>query len=115
MPHFAKASLLFLALAPLAQAQEAVPVAVTRPQHRMGAYQVAAKESPFVLEAIACVQRHMPLLRLDKILEAYTQVVAGINIKLLCNVTTDGELSQWEFVVFRNLDGQYHLSLAKRL
>jgi hypothetical protein len=87
-----------------------------QPEPRLvGGYQAAALDAPLVLEAQAFIQKHFAFLRLEAIQEAYTQVVAGTNVKLVCRVAGEGEPSQWEFVAWRKLNGTWELQSARRV
>jgi hypothetical protein len=81
----------------------------------VGGYQPAAVDSPMALEARAFIQKHLAILRLDRIQEAYTQVVAGTKVKLVCQVSGEGAPSRWEFVAWRKLDGTWELQSARRV
>jgi hypothetical protein len=81
----------------------------------MGAYEPAPCDMPLVQDARAYIQKHLPSMNLEDVKEAYTQVVAGLNVKLICSVTADDGQSNWQFVAFRSLDGHWHLTSAKRI
>jgi hypothetical protein len=81
----------------------------------VGGYQAAALDAPLVLQARAFIQKHLALLRLEEVQEAYTQVVAGTNVKLVCQVTGEGDPARWEFVAWRKLDGTWLLQSARKL
>lgn len=83
--------------------------------HRMGAYEPAPTDTPLVQEARTFIQRHLASFNLDEVTEAYTQVVAGFNVKLVCKVTAEDGPSAWQFVAYRSLDGQWHFWSADRL
>jgi len=70
---------------------------------------------PLVLDAKAYVQKHLAAMSLGEVTEAYTQVVAGVNIKLVVNVTADDGPSSWQFVAYQSLDGKWHLYSANRI
>jgi hypothetical protein len=46
---------------------------------------------------------------------AYTQVVKGLNVKLICTAMAEGRQQSWKFVVYRDLDGRMELTLAELL
>jgi len=79
-----------------------------------GAYRPAPLNNALVQETRAYLQKQFAAMTLDELRKAYTQVVAGVNVKLVCNVTADDGASTWEFVVYRSLDGQRHLYSANR-
>lgn len=80
-----------------------------------GAYAPLPTDSPLVQEAEQFVQSRMLSMTFGEVSVAYVQVVAGLNIKMVCSVMEDGEQSSWRFVAFRSLDGRWHLGLAERL
>jgi hypothetical protein len=84
-------------------------------EHRVGAYQPAPSDTPLVREALAYVQRQLTTLSLGEVTEAYTQVVAGLNVKLIVKATGDDGPSEWQFVAYRSLDGKWHFWSASRI
>jgi len=84
-------------------------------QPRAGAYRQVDPASPEVQEARAEVQKNFTSLRIQAVSEAYAQVVAGMNYKLVCRVLEDGGSGTWEFVIWRKLDGTWKLTSARRL
>jgi hypothetical protein len=84
----------------------------------VGGYAPASVDDEVVREARTEIQRYFvpDLQRLAEIRQAATQVVAGLNVKLLCRVTSaDRGHSLWEFVAWRRLDGSWHLISATRV
>jgi len=81
----------------------------------VGGYRPAPLDLDLVQETKAYIQKHLAAMTLGELKEAYTQVVAGVNVKIVCNVTADDGASTWEFVVYRSLDGQRHLYSANRM
>jgi len=81
----------------------------------MGGYQAAPTDLTLVQEAKVCVQHHLSSMTLDEVMEAYTQVVAGLNIKLVCAVRDEDGPACWQFVVFKDLEGKWHLTSANRI
>ncbi|BDU77884.1 hypothetical protein [Mesoterricola sediminis] len=103
-----------LVLSPSAFAGTPEPGA--RSGHPMvGAYSPASADLDLVQEARTFVQAHLQGLDLDEVCEAYTQVVAGLNIKFVCPVRGEDGLSRWQFVVYRSLDGRQHFTSAIRI
>ena len=99
-----------------AQAQvPATSIDATVPGPMMGAYQPAPSDMPLVLDAKVFIQHHLPTLNVNEVTEAYTQVVAGLNVKLVCSVSGEDGPATWQFVAFRSLDGRWHFHSAKRL
>jgi hypothetical protein len=72
-------------------------------------------DQPQVQAARAFVQQKLPNLTLLDVTEAYTQVVAGINVKFVSTVSDDEGTTNWEFVAYQSLDGKWHLTSANRL
>lgn len=87
----------------------------SRASHRVGAYVLTATDTPEVQEAKAFIQGHLASINVDEITEAYTQVVAGLNVKLICKVSGEDGPSEWQFVAYRSLDGRWHLWAADRI
>lgn len=81
----------------------------------VGGYQPAQTDTPLVLDAKAFVQKHLASMNLNEVTEAYTQVVAGLNVKLVCEVMADDGPSFWEFVAYRSLDSKWHFYSANRI
>ena len=81
----------------------------------LGAYAPARLEAPLVQEARTFLQGRLFGMTLNQVREAYTQVVAGLNVKLVCEVQEEDGLATWQFVAFRSLDGHWHFHSALRL
>ena len=111
-------ALLSLLICPLMAAPQAMParMAAQSEYHGMpGAYQPVDTGSPEVLEAKAAVQEHLPRFIIDQVNEAYVQVVAGTNYKLVCDVMGEGQSAVWQFVVWHMLNGQWELISARKI
>lgn len=113
MTRIVRSAVLFAFLGVVAPAQTADGSAT--PQPIVGAYSPANLNSPEVQQAKQFVQARMASLALTDVRIAYTQVVAGLNIKLITNALEDGRQVSWKFVVYRDLNNQYSLSVAERL
>jgi len=85
------------------------------PKPRPGSVQPANLDDPLVEEAKGFVQKHLAILRIERVTEATTQVVAGRRVRLLCRVKEEEGEGQWEFIASRQPNGKWHLQLAKRL
>lgn len=81
----------------------------------MGAYEPIPTDNPLVQEARDYAQSRMVSMNFGEVSVAYIQVVAGLNIKMVCSVTEDGQPAIWKFVVYRSLDKQWHLGVAEKL
>jgi hypothetical protein len=81
----------------------------------VGAYQSVDVGSAEVLDARTAVQTDLARLRIEAIHAAYAQVVAGINFKLVCQVSDGDGSSTWVFIVWHRLDGQWQFESATRL
>jgi hypothetical protein len=111
-------ALLPLLVCPLMAAPQASPASMAAQSEYYGmpgAYQPVDIESPEVLEAKASIQDHFPKFIIDQVNEAYVQVVAGTNYKLVCAVLGDGQSAVWQFVVWHMLNGQWELTSARRV
>jgi len=80
-----------------------------------GGYQTTDVDSAQVREARAAVQKNLATLRIESVREAYVQVVAGLNFRLVCEVSGEGGPAVWEFVIWHKLDGTWQLTGARRL
>lgn len=85
------------------------------PAHLFGAFEPVPANSPVVQEARDFAQSRMLSMTFGEVSVAYVQVVAGLNVKIVCGVTEDGQQSSWKFVVFKSLDGKWHMGMAERL
>ncbi len=81
----------------------------------VGAYAPAPVDSPLVQDAKNFAQSRIPSLTLVEVNVAYTQVVSGLNIKLIATGVEDSQQVTWKFVVYKRLDGLMSLSLAEKL
>lgn len=80
----------------------------------IGGYRPVPTDNPLVAEAKAYVQKHLVAMSLGEVAEAFTQVVAGVNVKFVCQVAADDGTSTWEFVAYQSLDGRWHFWSANR-
>jgi len=111
--------LLAALLAPMAGAMAqgvdtSAPAADPAPSGRgtMGAYAPASLDNPRVQEARACIQKNLASITLNEVTEAYTQVVSGLNVKLVCSVQGEDGPAKWQFVAYQSLDGRWHFHSA---
>lgn len=96
---------------PAPQAGEPGPT----PDILVGAYSKVPLDTPVVKEARDFLQSRLVSLTLGEVSVAYVQVVAGLNVKLVCDVMEDGQTASWKFVAYRSLDGHWHFWLAEHL
>ncbi|HLO67536.1 MAG TPA: hypothetical protein VK188_10990 [Holophaga sp.] len=82
--------------------------------HRVGAYAQVSPELDLVKEAHAYMQSHLAGFELLPATEAFTQVVAGLNIRFTCPVVGEEGPFNCQFVVFRDLRGRLHFTSASR-
>jgi hypothetical protein len=80
-----------------------------------GSYSSRSVESADVQDARAAVQKEFTNLRIETVQEAYVQVVAGVNYKLICRVSAAEGPATWEFVVWHRLDGHWQLTSANQI
>jgi hypothetical protein len=99
-----------------AQAQAVIPNdSPSQPDLIVGGYTPALADAPVIQDAKNFVEAHLPSLSQVSVCMAYTQVVHGLNIKLIGSGIEEGRQVSWKFVVYKHLDGQMELSLAERL
>lgn len=82
---------------------------------RVGDYRPTPVDQPQVVEAKGFLQQKLPNLTLLDVTRAYTQVVAGLNVKLVAKVLDEEGTMDWEFVAYQSLDGKWHLTSANRI
>jgi len=80
-----------------------------------GGYQATDVDSALVREAKAAVQKNLATLRIEAVRDAYVQVVAGLNFKLICEVKGEDGPTVWEFVIWHRLDDTWQLTGARQL
>jgi hypothetical protein len=80
-----------------------------------GAYQLAEADRTDVQQAREAVQKHFATLRIEEVREAWIQVVAGTNYRLVCRVSESDGPSTWEFIIWHRLDDTWRLESAKRV
>ncbi|GEM_PF-1307927 len=81
----------------------------------VGDYRPTPVDQPQVVEAKGFLQQKLPNLTLLDVTRAYTQVVAGLNVKLVARVLDEEGTMDWEFVAYQSLDGKWHLTSANRI
>ncbi|BDU74034.1 hypothetical protein [Mesoterricola silvestris] len=81
----------------------------------VGDYRPTPVDQPQVREAKDFLQQKLPGMTLLDVTRAYTQVVAGLNVKLQAKVLDEEGTMDWEFVAFQGLDGTWHLTSANRI
>ena len=102
-------------LCPLVGASARAQVAQNPGHPITGAYETTPLDTPVVQQAKAFIQNQLPNLLLGEVSEAYSQVVAGLNLKLIIEATGEDGPSTWQFVAFRSLDQYWHLTSAHRI
>jgi hypothetical protein len=80
-----------------------------------GGYQQVDSQAATVQEARATAQKALSGISIEAVLEAYQQVVAGMNYKLVCRVAGPDGAGTWEFVVWHRLDDTWKLTSARHL
>ncbi|RME87853.1 MAG: hypothetical protein D6767_11145 [Candidatus Hydrogenedentota bacterium] len=84
-----------------------------------GSYVSQPVNSPLVKEAYdflkAYLQKEKPDIQLGKVVEAGSQVVAGYNVRLVCEYTENGSIKKLEAIVYTNERGEKSISHLKWL
>ena len=80
-----------------------------------GGYQSVDSEAATVQEVKATAQKALSGISIEAVLEAYQQVVAGMNYKLVCQVSEPNGTATWEFIVWHRLDDSWKLTSARQL
>jgi hypothetical protein len=81
----------------------------------VGAYQPMNKDAAEVQAARAMIQGQFTQIQILEVVEAYSQVVAGTNFKLVCRTAGNGLAGKWQFVIWHKLDGTWELQSAQRI
>jgi len=113
MKHFMTA--LTLTIAGTALAAGAPQAGNAHPGPRAGGFVPVPADQPLVLAAKAAIQKYFATLQLGNVQEAATQVVAGMNVRILCQVKEGDDQMVWRFQIWRKLDGTWRLTSARRL
>jgi hypothetical protein len=79
----------------------------------VGGYTKVSVDSKDVTDALSYVKKNFPAFGVESVEEAYTQVVAGLNVKMVCKVAHPKCSEKWELTVYRDLKSEYHLTGAK--
>ncbi len=79
-----------------------------------GGWARIAPDAPEIVSCLSFLKADFPAITVDKVREAYQQVVAGMNFKLVCDVSHLGHDEVWEMVIYRDLNGAFHLTHARR-
>ena len=116
MNRIVSSAALFALLGFAAHAEATVPEpSASQSDLLLGAYASAPVDSPVVQAAKDFAQSRIPSVTLVEVNVAYTQVVKGLNIKLVATGVEEGRQVSWKFVVYKGLDGQMSLMIAERL
>ena len=85
------------------------------PPRLAGGFRPLKGDDPLARDAKAAVQAYFASsFKLDAILAAEVQVVAGANFRLTCQVQEPDGPGTWRFVIWRRLDGTWRLTSARR-
>ena len=89
-----------------------------------GGYEKIAIDDQAVKDCVKYLEQYLPTetqyknLKIKEVKEAYSQVVAGRNIKLMCtvenNVNNKIKEETWEFIVYINLNNEYKATSCKK-
>jgi hypothetical protein len=66
-----------------------------------------------VVDSLAYLGENFPVITVEKVHSAYVQVVAGLNVKLICTIAGLGEEKKWEIIVYKDLEKNFHFTSAK--
>jgi len=78
-----------------------------------GGWNKIATNDKMVSDSVSYLQANFPVIVIDKVQEAYQQVVAGLNVKIICTVAHLKNKEKWEIVIYKDLKGTFHLTSAK--
>jgi hypothetical protein len=84
----------------------------------VGGYTAQNVNDPEMVEVanktIELLKKETPDIELVKILSAATQVVAGLNYRLVLKVKTNNQEETWTVVVYRGFDNSYQITDCKK-
>ena len=85
----------------------------------LGAYEVTDENDPEMIEvankAIEMLKEKTPDIELVKIVSVATQVVAGVNYRLVLKVKTNNQIEKWAVVLYRRFDNTYTLTSCQKI
>lgn len=81
----------------------------------VGGYTKVPVNGKDVTDALSYLKNNFPAIGINSVEQAYTQVVAGVNFKLICKVTQAESKEMWEMIVYRDLKNEYHFTGARRV
>ena len=89
-----------------------------RSGHLAGGYTAQDVNDPEIIEvankAIEILKKETSDIELVKIISAATQVVAGLNYRLVLEVKTNNQIEKWTLVLYRRFDNTYTLTSCKK-
>ena len=84
------------------------------PPRLVGGFKPLEVDQPLVKDAKAAIQSYFASLKLEAVLAAEVQVVAGTNFRMICQVQEPDGPATWRFVIWHRLDGKWRLTSARR-
>ena len=78
-----------------------------------GGYSQVSTSDKIVTDAVSFLNENFPAIKIDSVKKAYQQVVAGMNVKLVCSVKCCEKKETWDIVVYRDLKGNMFFTSAK--
>ncbi len=94
---------------------------ITQPEHITGGYTEISATEQIVSDTVAYLHDYFITdetykgLVITEIEKAYSQVVAGRNIKLICRGEKGKKTQKWEFIVFIDLKNNFNFTEGKLL
>jgi hypothetical protein len=82
-------------------------------QSMPGGWMKIAVDDKAVTDSLAYLKQNFPVIRIEGVQSAYQQVVAGLNIKLVCKVSQMGNDEMWELIIYKDLMGNLQLTGAR--
>jgi len=78
-----------------------------------GSYTPVNLNDPLVVSALDFLKQNFPALKIQQVKSAGQQVVAGMNVKLVCLMDFPGNSLMWELTVYQDLNGNFQFTGAK--
>jgi len=79
----------------------------------VGGYTPVKVNDPLVVSALAFLQQNFPAIKIKQVKSAGQQVVAGLNVKMICLIDLPGDPQMWELTVYQDLNGNLQFTGAK--
>lgn len=85
----------------------------------VGAYTKIPVTDPAVKQCQTLIQKYFDKLKMNvklvKVTDAYSQVVAGVNYKIIGAVNNNAKTENWQFIIYKDLKQNMRVTSAQNL